>query len=275
MMDLPVQHTTNPAAPSPSVHRRSWRPTLVGSSLSLLSLLAFAAGALTGGFWGTAETARATHCGTPNQVRKYVAQLSDEAAYGVDGYIGYTNGSLIYPDCNKIAAFLDVRRVITDPSTWVQVGVRVGLLTQNPHVYNAVYTVYSEEQSACNYFRALHASPTSTNKPYYVSYDGNTASRCSATYYEYAIRRDSWSTPSRTVPCCCQLRPGRTGNVTFGNPASSLGNGMSWYNQPIDTWSEWDAATGATWFHNYPASPPLRYCPNVQYRAFTAAWSVC
>jgi hypothetical protein len=279
-------------------HRRfKFRPgNFTGNVKRLIFVAAFLIGVFLGSsgfpFSFTPEQASATHCGSSEQSRKYVAQFSTLAAYGIDGYIGYVPGTLLYPECDKIANFFNVVQNNSNTSTgWVQAGVRIGALTHSTH--NATYQVYSEEMTGCGtYSRHLHGTPPANNSAYYVSYTGNTSTRCGAIYYQYAIRVGSWynapisyrylNVASPQWSAQTELGTSKvpaywewTGNVTFGHPSTSLANGMAWYNYPAGTRNEWSSSTGATAWNNWPNSPPIRYCSDVAYRAFRSQWSLC
>jgi len=239
---------------------------------------------------GGPTPAHALACGASTQSRAYVAQLSTVAAYGIDGFIGYTPGSLFYPQCDKISLFFNVQQSNSSSGIpWVQAGVRIGYLTEG--YYNTTYQAYSE-QNNCLYSRATYGTPTTSNALYYISYTGNSATVCSVTFYEYAIRRDDWfnspiayrylNVPSPQWSAQTELGTTRspsywewTGNPTYGAPSSDLSHGMAWYNQPVNSWNEWSFSTGATSHQTYPATPPISYCLNVAYRAFTSKWGIC
>jgi hypothetical protein len=103
------------------------------------------------------------------------------------------------------------------------------------------------------------------------------------TYYSFGIKRDSWGSAPFTTsllrvaspPWTAQqelgsLKPSLPwewlGTTYHGAPASDLGHGMAWFDQPNQTWNEWSSAVSTS----TAADSPLVYCDDAgsSYRAF-------
>jgi hypothetical protein len=159
----------------------------------------------------------------------------------------------------------------------IQTGTRIGYGNSGIQYSRQIYV---EKADPClGYTHVIYGTPPSWNYPYYVNYDGTSWNfGCGyGTSYEYAVRKGDWySAPfvwgylSIASPAwVAQTEYGTkdysldtTGIHKFGNP-TSIGYGLSWYNQPVNTWNSWtsNALVGSN-------STSVVYCSQVAYRAF-------
>ncbi len=220
----------------------------------------------------------AVTCPNPSQQLNYGYQNSTLAAYGVDGYVENGASTLGNPDCDKIVAWIGVAKQSDPNNNNIQTGSRIGYGSSGTQYSREIYV---EKTDPClGHTHTVFGAPPSWNYPYYVTYDGVAWNfGCGyGTSYEYAIRKGDWySAPflwgylSVASPIwAAKAEYGTrdysfdtTGIHKFGNP-TSLPYGLSWYNQPVDTWNSW--TSGATVGSTSPSI--IVYCSQVAYRAF-------
>jgi hypothetical protein len=225
------------------------------------------------------QSANATTC-LPTTSKQWAYIYSNVAAYGIDGYLGYDSTSIAAPDCDAVVSFIVAQ--LTGHVPWVQAGVYTG---RNPDGnWYSTYRIYTDNTNECSAYDFTDFGNTvSTNYAYYMTYTGwfPGSSWCGNPAYTWAIRVGDWYNAPidyRTIDVSngqwsAQLevhsRSGvwpNNGARTFGSPSSDLSHGMSWYDQPNNTWGTW----GSTQSDNGPlqqGGSTYKYCVDVAYRA--------
>lgn len=211
----------------------------------------------------TTQTVRAASCNpfSFSPQFRYSTVSSSLAAYGIDGYIAYSNGALTDPACDHLNYDLTLFNQDATPPGWVQAGVAVGL-------FNTVYTTWRSyaEQTDCYYefFHTTNSPPG--NQAYYIQYTGDPPYICpyggGRYVYPVAVRNGSVYSPpvfytvlyASNGHWSAQYEAftrhygtplwESSGTAYWGLPYTDLGYGMHWYNQPTGQWNTWTSAPG-------------------------------
>ena len=191
-------------------------------------------------------------------------------------------------NCNKLVMGLLVRAPTGSSvqGSSLQIGIRYGYQTQQfADLSPKVFTERVDSPGCVGGSRLTWGAPSAQNAAYYIYYTNSSTNMFCIPYYTYGLKRDDWFNAPPTLllhsvlsPLWSaqqelgSLRPSPPwhwlGTTLHGSPASDLGHGMAWYNQPLGTWNEWSSSIGTT--VNVVNGAPVQYCDDAgsSYRAF-------
>jgi hypothetical protein len=198
--------------------------------------------------------------------KQWVFRQSSLAAYGIDGYLRHPSGAISDPSCNFLAHFIAVFN--SSGTKWVQVGLTIGVLPSPPDGPGGApttYKIYSDGINHCGTYNLVnHGDPTSSNRPYYISYSGQSGTDGCGSWAKFNIRKDSWLNQPiwyryidvASGPWIAENEALKdstawpdTGQPWWGHESATtwpLAYGLAWYNYSAGTWNEWTSTQGGT-----------------------------